>query len=282
MRAQSAAVVKQTVAVPLSTFQIQATAGCAAIGAALFGPGKALCSRRNALQAEAAAAARHAAHMLGAAGAAQRSDELARRAASGPKPSFRPVAVRSLASCGAKKRGPAHSCERPSRSFVEAADYGSALDEGSGTASRARSELEIPASAGGPGRSRHCVAFDAPVHQPSVVPSGAAIAMSEGDDGLRDARLKGPESDRASMHGAQGADPRSRGPEGAAPSWESLVAIFNDARRSLVRQKGGFSLAQGRMIFHRARNCRAEVPSESTSIASNAKLPWGALGCKEL
>jgi len=195
---------------------------------------------------------------------------------------FRPVAVRPLASCGAKKRGPAHSCERPSRSFVEAADYGSALDEGSGTASCARSELEIPASTGGPGRSRHCVALDAPVHQPSVVPSGAAIAMSDGDDGPRDARVKGPESDRVSMHGAQGADPRSRGPEGATPSLESLVAIFNDARRSLVRQNGGFSLAEGRMIFHRARNCRAEVRSEPTSIASNEKLPWVALGCKGL
>jgi len=70
MRAQSAAVVKQTVAVPLSTVQIRATAGCAAIGAALFGPGVALCSRRKALQAKAAAAARHATQMLGAAGAA--------------------------------------------------------------------------------------------------------------------------------------------------------------------------------------------------------------------
>jgi len=50
------------------------------------------------------------------------------------------------------------------------------------------------------------------------------------------------------MHGAQGPDPNSLGPEGAAPSLESLVAIFNDARRSLVGQTGGFSLAQGRMV----------------------------------
>jgi len=72
--------------------------------------------------------------------------------------------------------------------------------------------------------------------------------MLDRDDRTRDARRKGPGSDRASMHGAQGPDPCSPGPEGAAPNWESLVAIFNDARRSLVGQTGGFSLAQGRMI----------------------------------
>ena len=83
----------------------------------------------------------------------------------------------------------------------------------------------------------------------SVAPSGAAVAMLDRDDRTRDARRKGPGSDRASMHGAQGPDPCSPGPEGAAPNWESLVAIFNDARRSLVCQTGGFSLAQGQMVL---------------------------------
>jgi len=165
------------------------------------------------------------------------------------RPISRPVAVQSLASCGAKQRGHANNDDGPYRPLGDAADCGSALDNTPGTASRARSELEIPASAGGLGRSRHCVAHDGPGHQPSVVPPGAAIAMLDGDDGPRDARRKGPGSDRASMHGAQGADPRSLGPEGAAPSLESLVAIFNDARRSLVGQTGGFSLAQGRMVL---------------------------------
>jgi len=49
--------------------------------------------------------------------------------------------------------------------------------------------------------------------------------------------------------GALGPGPRSFGPEGPAPSLQSLVAIFNDARRSLVGQTGGFSLAQGRMVL---------------------------------
>jgi len=39
MRGQSAAVVKETVVVPLRTLSIRATAGCAEIGAALLGPG---------------------------------------------------------------------------------------------------------------------------------------------------------------------------------------------------------------------------------------------------
>jgi len=203
----------------------------------------------QALQAEAAVAARHAAQMLAAARAAQRAEELPRRAAPGQGPISRPVAVQSLASCGAKQRGHANNDDGPYRPLGDAADCGSALYITPGTASRARSELEIPASAGGLGRSRHCDAHDGPGHQPSVVPSGAAIAMLDGDDGPRDARRKGPGSDRASMHGAQGADPRSLGPEGAAPSLESLVAIFNDTRRSLVGQTGGFSLVQGRMVL---------------------------------
>jgi len=172
----------------------------------------------QALQAEAAVAARHAAQMLAAARAAKRAEELARRAAPGQGPISRPVAVQSLASCGAKQRGHANNDDGPYLQLGDAADCGSALDNAPGTESRARSELEIPASAGGPGRSRHWVAHDAPGHRPSVAPSGAAIAMPDGDDGPRDARRKGPGSDRASMHGAQGADPRSLGPEGAAPS----------------------------------------------------------------
>jgi len=212
-------------------------------------------ARRGALtpaqapQAVAAAAAHHAAQMLAAARAAQRAEERARRAASGPGPISRPVAERSLASCCAKQRGHANNGGGPSRPLGDADDGGSALDNAPGTASRARSELEIPSSASGPGRSRHWVDHDAPGHQPSVAPSGAAVAMLDGDDRTRAACRKGPGSDRASMHGAQGPDPRSRGPEGAVPSLESLVAIFNDARRSRVVQTGGFSLAQGRMVL---------------------------------
>jgi len=203
----------------------------------------------QALQAEAAVATRHAAQMMAAVRAAQRAEELARRAAPGQGSISRPVAVQSLASCGAKQRGHSNNDDGPYRPLGDAADCGSALDKAPGTASRARSELEIPASAGGFGRSRRCVAHDGQGHQPSVVPSEAAIAMPHGDDRTRDARRKGRVSDRSSMHGSQGHDPRSLGAEGAAPSLESLVAIFNDARRSLVGQTGEFSLAQGQMVL---------------------------------
>ena len=101
----------------------------------------------QALQAEAAAAARHAVQMLAAARASQRLEELARRAASGQGPISRPVAERSLASCGAKQRGHANNGDGPSRPLGDAADGGSALGNAPGTASRARSELEIPSSA---------------------------------------------------------------------------------------------------------------------------------------
>ena len=96
-------------------------------------------------------AARHAAQMLAAARAAQRAEELRRRAASGQGPISRPVAVRSLASCGAKQRGHANNGDGSYRPLGDAADCGSALDNAPGTSSRARSELEISSSAGGLG-----------------------------------------------------------------------------------------------------------------------------------
>jgi len=152
----------------------------------------------------------------------------------------RPVAVQSLGSCRAKQCGHTNNGDGPVRPLGDAVDAGSALDNAPGTASRTHSELEIPASRIGRGRSRQWKAHDAPGHNQVSRRLERQTRCWMTTTGLRmRVEVRGRIEPQC---GAPGPGPRSFGPEGAAPSLESLVAIFNDARRSLVGQTGGFSL----------------------------------------
>jgi len=118
-----------------------------------------------------------------------------------------------------------------------------------GSASRARSELELDPSAGGLARGSHWTGQTLRGHPLGTTIPGAASATPRGDAGLAHTQAVVAVSDRASTGGALGP---ATGPAGfgeTAPATASLVAILNDARRSLVSHTGGFSIAQGRMVL---------------------------------
>jgi len=232
----------------------------------------------QALQAKAAAAARHVSQMQSAARAAQRAEELARRAASdqGPILSACRCAVARQFPCEAmwpyqqwRRAFPAvgrcgrwRICSRQ-RSWYRFARALRARDPGQPNRTRAKPPM------GGPRRARP---------KPSFAPSGAANEMLDDDDGTQDAR-RSPGSDRASMRcsGPWSALLRARG---CGPKL-GIAGCYVQRRSALAGWSNWGVLPRPRANdFNCAEDCWSQVPSKPASISRKAHLPWGIWRCE--